>query len=120
MANKMKANLDFQMKDDGSAVASITAVLDKVGNPTSLPTGSDAIIPAWTASDPAVTVVAAADGMSATVTPTQPTDGTPPALVTGVTITAQATLGDGTLVVGVSDPIDVVADEAVGFKISLQ
>lgn len=108
--------MNFEMKDDGSAVATITDILDKAGLPASL-TG-DAI--AWSSSDStpgpsAVSLTPAPDGLSCAIAPA-----TPPTLATGLTITATATLPDSSQLAEASDPMDVIADQAVGFKVSLQ
>lgn len=107
MGNVVKAALDFQLLDNGSATATLTPV-DAVGNAASLPAGAS--VPAWTSSDPAVAVSAAPDGMSATLTPSG-------ALATGVIISASSTLADGTVIKGDGTPIDVVAGPAASFKI---
>lgn len=108
MAAKRKATVDFQLLDNGTAKATLTPV-DAAGNPTSMPAGTT--IPAWTSSNPAITIAPAADGMSATLTAT--------ALATAVVITATATLADGTTqLTGSGNPIDVVAGGAVGFTIT--
>ena len=60
-------------------------------------------------------VAAAADGLSANLTPS-----VPPQLATGVIITATSTLADGTTLSGYGDPIDVVGGTAAGFKIAEQ
>lgn len=105
------ASVDFQLKDDGSATATLTPV-DAAGLDAAMPAG--ATVPVWVSSNAAVVVTAAADGMTAAVKPS-----VPPVLVTGVTITATATLADGTTVLtGTSDPIDVVGDVATGFRIT--
>jgi hypothetical protein len=105
------ASIDFQLQDNGSANATLTAQ-DAAGLDTTLPAGTS--VPVWTPSDTTVlAVVAAADGMSAVVTPA-----TPPKLATGVTISVSAILPDGTTISGVSDGIDVVSGGPKGFKIS--
>jgi hypothetical protein len=109
MAKKLKAGVDFQLFDNGSAVATLTP-LDAVGIETTLPAGTPT--PAWTSSDPGVVVSASTDGLSAIVTPA-----TPPVLVQGATITATATLLDGTVITGTSEAIDVVPGGPVGFQV---
>lgn len=105
------ASVDFQLKDDGSAIATLTPV-DAAGLDAAMPAG--ATVPVWVSSNPAVVVTAAPDGLTADIKPS-----VPPALVTGVMITATATLADGTTVLtGTSDPIDVVGDVATGFRIT--
>ena len=107
---KQKATVDFQLLDNGTATATLTPV-DAAGNPTSMPTGAST--PVWTSSNPAIIIAPAADGMSATLTPT--------GLATGVVITATATLADGTTTLtGSGNPIDVVAGAATAFAISEQ
>jgi hypothetical protein len=101
----MPLTLDFQLPDTGTGTATLTPV-DAKGNPTTLPAGTS--VPTWTSSNVAITVTPAADGMSATLTPT--------ALATGVIIAASATLPNGTTITGQGDPIDVVAGPAAGFK----
>jgi hypothetical protein len=116
---KRKATVDFQLLDNGTATATLTPV-DAAGNPTSMPAlqagqagAPGASVPAWTSSNPAITVAAAADGLSATLTPTS--------LATGVIITATATLADGvTVLTGSGNPIDVVAGTATAFAIAEQ
>lgn len=110
MATKRKATVDFQLLDNGTATATLTPV-DAAGNPTSMPSGAG--VPVWTSSNPAITVAPAADGMSATLTPT--------ALATSVTISATSTLADGvTTISGSGNPIDVVAGTATAFAIAEQ
>lgn len=113
MAKAVKATVDFQLKDNGTATATLTPI-DAAGLSTSMPAGAS--VPVWASSDPGVVVTAAADGLSAQVAPA-----TPPVLVTGAVITATATLADGTTTIsGQGDPIDVVASDAVGFAIAEQ
>jgi hypothetical protein len=106
------ASVDFVLFDNGQAVATLTPE-DKAGLDTTLPAGTS--VPVWTSSNPAVVVSGSTDGLSAIVTPA-----TPPVLATGVTVTATATLPDGTVITGVSDPIDVTGSAVAGFKISLK
>lgn len=106
------AAIDFQLFDNGQAVASLTPV-DAAGLETTLPAGSS--VPVWTSSDPGVVVSPSTDGLSAIVTPAQP-----PVLVQNAVLTATSTLPDGTVITGTSDPIDVVAGGPVGFKIALK
>ena len=113
MAKAVKAAVDFILKDNGTATATLTPI-DAAGLATRLPDGAG--VPVWTSSDAGVVVTAAADGLSAVVTPA-----TPPVLVTGAVITATSTLADGvTTLTGSGDPIDVVASDAVGFAIAEQ
>lgn len=108
MGEIVKSSINFQLLDNGTATATLTPV-DAAGNPTSMPTG--ATIPVWTSSDMAVSVLASGDGMSATLTPSG-------SLATGVIITADAILADGTThIMGTGNPIDVIAGPATGFKI---
>jgi hypothetical protein len=102
--------INFQLLDDGSASATLTT-LDPKGNAIPFPAGAS--IPVWASSDPNVTVAAATDGQSATITDS----GT---LVTGVVITATATLADGTTTISGTGVIDVVADASkpTGFKVA--
>lgn len=107
----LKASIDFQLKDDGSAVAVLTP-FDKLGLDTAFDPGA---VASFTSSDPNVVADLNADNLSATVHPA-----TPPVLVTGVVITVSVKLVDGSVLGPVSsDPIDVVPDVAVGFKIAL-
>ena len=114
----LKATLDFQLLDNGTAQALLKPV-DAAGMLATLPTGTPA--PTWTASDPGITVTPGPDGLSAVVAPANP-----PVLVTGVTITATTTLPPvapatvGVTLTGTSTPIDVTAGGPVGFQISLQ
>ena len=107
------AAVDFTIFENGQATATLTPV-DKNGNPTSMPPGAS--IPTWVSSDPSIIVSASADGLSALLTA-----GT--VAVDNATITATATLPDGTTTLtGVSDPVDVVPQppgSAVAFKIAL-
>lgn len=109
MAKAVKAGVDFQLQDNGTATATLTPV-DAAGNPTTMPVGAS--VPSWTSSSTAVSVSPAADGMTATLTPT--------ALATGVVISASSTLSDGTSISGSGNPIDVVAGPATGFQIQEQ
>jgi hypothetical protein len=107
---KRKATVDFQLLDNGTATATLTPV-DAAGNPTTMPAG--ATVPAWTSSSPGIAITAAADGMSATLTPT--------GLGTGIIISANSTLSDGvTTLTGSGNPIDVVAGSASAFAIAEQ
>ena len=114
MANKKSvadAGIDFQLFDNGQAVATLTPV-DAAGLDTALPEGTS--VPVWSSSDAGVVVAASTDGMSAIVTPA-----TPPVLVQDAILTATATLPDGTVITGTSDKIDVVAGGPTGFKMAL-
>ena len=110
MAKTLKATVDFQLFDNGQATATLTPI-DAVGNATTLPDGTAP--PSWTSSDPAVVVSAAADGLSAILTPS----GT---LATGVVITATTTLASGAVITGSGAPIDVVASGPTSFAIQEQ
>lgn len=112
MPAKANATIDFQLFDNGSAVASLTPE-DSLQMDTTLPAGTS--VPAWVPSDPGIVVSGSADGLSAIVTPAAP-----PVLVTGATVSVSATLPDGTVISGTSDPIDVVAGGPTGFKVSLK
>lgn len=113
MATKtLDASVDFQLLDDGTAVATLTTA-DKAGNPIPFPQGAS--LPSWSASDASVTVTPADDGQSAVIAD----NGT---LVNGVTISVTSTLADGSTVInGTSDPLDVVADNdsPTSFKVTL-
>lgn len=110
-----EVNMDFELRDDGNAIATLTDIKDSKGVPTTL----GDIVPVWTSSDPQVTVNAAPDGLTAAIMPNV-NPGDP--LATGVIITATATLADGKVITDTNDenPIDVVAGEADTFAISLQ
>jgi hypothetical protein len=112
MAKVKTVGVDFVLHDDGSAAATLTPV-DAAGVDTTMPAGAG--VPVWTSSSPAVVVTAAADGLSAHLTPSAPAQ-----LATGVIITATSTLADGATLSGSGDPIDVVGGTAVGFKIAEQ
>lgn len=111
MKQAVKAGLDFDLQDNGQAIATLT-VVDAAGLATTLP---DGVTPSWASSDPGVVVTPAADGLTATVSPA-----TPPVLVTGAVITVSATLPDSTVITGTSQGIDVVAGGAAGFTIALK
>lgn len=102
-AKVAKASVEFNIQDDGTAVATATP-LDKVGNKTTLPDGSTCVA---TSSDAAIAVDQSGDpsGLTAKLTPSG-------ALATGVVITFTATLPDTTVITGVSGPINVVAGPA--------
>ena len=110
---KLKADqtVDFQMFDNGQALATLT-IVDAKGIPTVMPPGSQGI--AWSSSDPAIVVSPSEDQMSAILTPVDP-----PVLAQNVVITAQSTLPDTTVITGTTQPIDVVAGGPAGFKITL-
>lgn len=76
------------------------AAVDDAGAPANLPTG---VVPAWTTDNPAnATIAAAADGMSAVLTP----------LVVGTSVvTATATMADGSTISG--NLTITITDEAV-------
>jgi len=84
--------------------------------PLAVPLPAGTSVPTWTSSDPGVVVSPAPDGLSAIVS-----HATPPVLVTGVIVSASATLPNGTVITGKSQPIDIVAsvDLPTGFGISL-
>lgn len=102
--------INFELLDDGTALATLLTV-DPKGNVIPFPTGAS--LPVWASSDPNVSVAAAEDGMTATVT-----DGG--ALTTGAVITVTSTLADGTTTISGTGLVDVVADAAKpsGFKIA--
>jgi late competence protein required for DNA uptake (superfamily II DNA/RNA helicase) len=100
--------MDIQILDDGTALASIT-FKDAKGNAIAAPAGASV---SYQTSDPNVSVAANSDGMTATLTPT----GT---LVTGVTVTAVATLADGKTQFTDTALVDVVGDAAKPNGISL-
>lgn len=89
----------FNLLDDGTAKASLS-FLDPKNNPIPAPTG---VTVSWTSSDPNVVVAPATDGLSATLTPAGP-------LESGATITAVATLADGTTKLTATGTVNVVAD----------
>ena len=108
-----KVKLD--VLDNGTATATATAQ-DAAGLPATLPTGSGA--PAWTSSDPGVTVTPVATdatGLTATVAPA-----VPPVLVTGFTISVSCLLADGvTTISGVSSANNIVAGGPTGFQVAV-
>ena len=113
-----KGKLKINFLDNGTAVATITSIVDAAGLPTTLSPGTPA--PTWTSSDPGIVVTPAADGMgmSAVLSPA-----TPPVLVSGATITATTTdAASGVVVTGTNDPADpvgVIAGGPTGFKIGV-
>ena len=112
MSKVMKAGVDFQLLDNGTALATATPQ-DGAGLATSLPSGTAA--PTWTSSDPGVVVTPVAtdpSGLTATVSPA-----TPPVLVTGAVITVNATLASGTAITGSGTPIDVISGGPTGFQV---
>lgn len=109
----VKASLDFQLLDNGTAKAVATPD-DAAGLPAQLPAGVTA---SWASSDPGVVVTADASdptGLTAIVAPANP-----PVLVTGAKVSVSATLPDGTVITGSSEGIDVVGGAAAGFKVQL-
>ena len=119
MAGRLKAGIDVQLLDNGTAQATVTLV-DAAGLPTTLPTGSTLSVPAWVVSNPAIVATVAADGLSAALAPS-----VPPVLATDVTVTvgpATMTNADGTTVTiaaVTSDGIDVISGGPAGFAISV-
>ncbi len=118
-AGKLKASVDFDILDNGTAQATLTFV-DAAGLPATLPTGSTLSVPPWVSSSTALVVTPAADGMSALLAPA-----VPPVLVTDATITigpATLTNADGstvTIPAIVSQGIDIIGGGPVGFQVSL-
>lgn len=110
MGRIAKATLDFQLLDNGSATATLSAV-DSVGEPTTFPAGSTAV---YTPSDPSIVASVGADGLTGTITPA-----TPPVLATGVTVSVVVTLPGGATLSAVSPAIDVIAGGPAGFSIAL-
>jgi len=95
----------MQMTDVQQSVAHIAAV-DSEGNPATLDT-----VPTWVSSDPAiVTVVAAADGMSAVISSPSPA----PLGSAVVTVTAQV----GGVDVSATLAVDIIASTATAFNIT--
>jgi hypothetical protein len=107
----LRAAMDFQILDDGSALATITGAVDIAGNPIPFPSG--AAVPVWSSSNPVIGITPAADGMTAKLTPAP---GLP--LASGVIITASTTLVSGQVLTGSGTPIDVVADTAPSAVVS--
>jgi len=111
------ASIDFQLHDDGTATGTLTPE-DALAADTVLPVGTS--VPVWTSSSPDIVVTASADGMTAKIVPSSP-----PVLVTGVTVSASATLPNnpdgspGATITGTSEGIDVVPGGPTGFKIAL-
>lgn len=115
----VRSALDFQLLDNGTAVATVSFV-DTLGEPTTLSSVSTATT-AFTSSDPEVSVTANPDGLTAViaavVSPGQP-------LSTGVTITAVTTItnSDGSTAPGPftsTDQVDVVAGGPAGTSIAI-
>jgi len=112
-----KMAVDFQILDNGSAIATAKPV-DAAGLPASLLSTAGPGV--WTSDNPGVVVtVDPTDptGLRATVTPS-----TPPVLVTGakLTVTSTDTVDATKVISGVSDPIDIVGGPAVGFSVQEQ
>lgn len=97
--------VDIQILDDGTGLCTVS-FLDAKGNGIPQPSGSTV---AFTSSD---TVNAPVDPTSGVITPAGP-------LATGVTITATATLADGTTTFSDSKLVDVVSDPSKPGGISL-
>ena len=110
MAKKFTGKMKLDIRDDGTATATITNIKDAAGLATKLP---DGVVPAWSSSDPGVVVTAAPDGMSASLAPSSP-----PVAVNGVVISASATVGD-TTVSAQSEAINVVPGPASSFVIEV-
>lgn len=97
----------FTLPDDKTAAATV-AFVDAKGNPAVVEGA-----PVWSSSDPAVlSVVAAADGMSAIVTPVGPLGSAQ------VKVEADADTGEGVVPVILLGDVEVVAGQAVGGTIS--
>ena len=112
-----KMAVTFELKDDGTAVATAKPV-DAMGlGPAKLP--DDASHPAWASDNPAVTVTEDTtdpSGLTAKVAPSSP-----PSLVTGAHLSITSTVASsGATLSGTSDPIDVVPGAASGFAIAEQ
>lgn len=98
----------FTLPDDKTASAAV-AYVDAKGNPAKVDG-----VPAWSSSDPAILdVVAAADGMSATVTPVGPLG------TAQVKIEADADLGAGVTTIITLADVEVVGGEAVAGNVTL-
>jgi hypothetical protein len=99
--------------DTGTALATVSGVVDAAGLPTTLPNPL-----VWTASDPGVVVTPVATdptGLTATVGPS-----TPPVLVASFSVTATETLADGTTISATSDSQNsIVAGGPVGFQVNV-
>jgi hypothetical protein len=111
--NVTRAALDFQLLDNGTALATATPI-DAAGLPTTLPAGSGT--PVWASSAPSVVVTPVATdptGLSATVTPS-----TPPVLATAVQVSVTAALASGSSITG-TDLVDVVAGGPTGFSVAM-
>lgn len=101
------AIMNFALPDDATASAAV-AYVDAKGKPAKVDGA-----PVWSSSDPAVfDVAAAADGMSAVVTPGDP--GT-----AQLKVEADADLGAGIVPVVTLVDIDVVAGQAVAGNVTL-
>ena len=107
------APVDFQLKDDGTAVATATP-LDKAGNPATLQPGE---VPQWSSDNAAVVVDGSGDpsGLTAKLTPSG-------GLAVGVNISVSLVItnADGTTTtLSGSAPVDVVGTTASGFSIAI-
>jgi hypothetical protein len=111
MAKPKLAGINFRLLDNGTAAGTLVPQ-DSVGVTTTLPPGSS--VPVYIASTAEVVLTPSADGLTLVVAPA-----VPPVAATGVTISVSATLPDGSVISGMSDPIDVVPGGPTGFKIQI-
>lgn len=121
MAKSKTFKLKFKVSipDNGTATGTITGIVDAAGLPTSFDAGT---VPTWicettpgAGADPNIVLTVAADGMSCVVAPA-----TPPALVSGDTITVTATGPVMGTLTGTYSPVNVVAGPASTFVVSVQ
>lgn len=97
----------FQLRDDGSASATVSAK-DSKGNPATVQA------PSWASSDETIlSVTASADGMSATVGAVGPLG------TAQVQFSCDADLGEGVRTLTGSADVEVLAGEAAVIEISL-
>lgn len=117
MAGKIvKATVDTQLLDDGTALLTASAV-DGAGLSVPLPAGTPP--PVFTSDNPALVVDQSADpsGLTAVVKPA-----TPAAAATGINVSVATTLPNGTAISGAANPIDIVGDpnNVTGFAVATQ
>ena len=121
----VKAVVDFQLIDSGTAKAVATPT-DALGVAESLPAGSSA--PSWAVTDasgnPTPFLSLAPDasdpsGLTQIVTVSL-SDPIPSPLPSGLLVTVSASLPDGTVIKGSSQPVDIVPGPVSGFSMSLQ
>ncbi len=111
--------LKISILDNGTAVATITGVVDAAGLPTTFESGT---VPTYVCEttpgagqDPSIVLTPAADGMSCGIAPS-----TPPALVTGDTLTVTAAQPTQGSLTQTYSPVAIVAGPANTFVVSVQ